>query len=85
MCNQKGKSIHEYEAIKIAIGKVITQLDDKAVTFFYDKQSEELLYKVDDSILPISALSVGYYFLIWMWFDIAIWYLKKMLQQLEAQ
>lgn len=38
---------------------------------FYDKQLEDLMYKTEDLVLPVSDLSSGYQSLIWMVFDIA--------------
>ena len=45
--------------------------DTEGHEVFYDKQEEQLMYKVGDNILPIGQLSAGYQSLVWMAFDIA--------------
>lgn len=68
---QKGKKIREYEAVKYVISQVMSRLQTFPVTVFYNKQSEELMCQMRDTMLPISALSAGYQSLIWMCLDIA--------------
>lgn len=45
--------------------------ESKGHEVFYDKQEEQLMYKIEDKILPITQLSAGYQSLVWMAFDIA--------------
>lgn len=68
---QKDKPVREYEAVKQVISKAMTKLEKQPVCIFYDKQAEELMYQLKNTILPISSLSAGYQSLIWMCFDIA--------------
>ncbi len=69
---QKEKKIAEYEAVKQAVAKFMDIMDEsKGHEVFYDKQEEQLMYKIEDKILPITQLSAGYQSLVWMAFDIA--------------
>ena len=69
---QKEKKIAEYEAVKQAVAKFMDIMEDsEGHEVFYDKQEEQLMYKVDNTILPIMQLSAGYQSLVWMAFDIA--------------
>ncbi|MDD6572029.1 MAG: AAA family ATPase [Thermoflexaceae bacterium] len=69
---QKEKKIAEYEAVKQAVAKFMDIMEESdGHEVFYDKQEEQLMYKVDDAILPIMQLSAGYQSLVWMAFDIA--------------
>lgn len=69
---QKEKKIAEYEAVKQAVAKFMDIMEEsEGHEVFYDKQEEQLMYKVDHTILPIMQLSAGYQSLIWMAFDIA--------------
>lgn len=69
---QKEKKIAEYEATKQAVARFMDIMEEsEGHEVFYDKQEEQLMYKVADNILPITQLSAGYQSLIWMAFDIA--------------
>lgn len=68
---QKGKPVREYEAVKKAVALAMGKIECQDVYVFYDKQSEELLYQMKNTVIPISMLSAGYQSLIWMIFDIA--------------
>lgn len=69
---QKEKRIAEYEAVKHAVAKFMDIMEEsEGHEVFYDKQEEQLMYKVDHTIFPIMQLSAGYQSLIWMAFDIA--------------
>lgn len=69
------------EAIAVGLGGFVAGLpdvttrhfsaDEEGHEVFYDKQEEQLMYKVGDNILPIGQLSAGYQSLVWMAFDIA--------------
>lgn len=69
---QKDKKIAEYEAVKQAVARFMDIMEESdGHEVFYDKQEEQLMYKVDDTMLPIMQLSAGYQSLVWMAFDIA--------------
>ncbi len=69
---QKEIKIAEYEAVKQAVAKFMDIMEEsKGHEIFYDKQEEQLMYKVDNTISPIMQLSAGYQSLVWMAFDIA--------------
>lgn len=68
---QKEKPVREYEAVKRAVSLAMGKIECQDIHVFYDKQSEELLYQMKDTVTPISMLSAGYQSLIWMIFDIA--------------
>ena len=69
---KKEKKIAEYEAVKHAVSQFMDIMEESnGHEVFYDKQEEQLMYKVDDKILPIMQLSAGYQSLVWMAFDIA--------------
>lgn len=68
---QADKPVREYEAVKHAVAAAMTQLEAAPVDIFYDKRSEELMYRKNGAVVPISVLSAGYQSLIWMVFDIA--------------
>lgn len=69
---KKEKKIAEYEAVKQVVAKFMDIMEDtEGHEVFYDKQEEQLMYKVGDNILPIVQLSAGYQSLVWMAFDIA--------------
>lgn len=69
---QREKKIAEYEAVKLAVAKFMDIMEEtERHEIFYDKQEEQLMYKVDNKILPIIQLSAGYQSLVWMAFDIA--------------
>lgn len=68
---QTDKPVREYEAVKKAVGDAMSQMEGRATSVFYDKRSEELMYRQGQDVTPISALSAGYQSLIWMVFDIA--------------
>ncbi|MDO4273560.1 MAG: AAA family ATPase [Eubacteriales bacterium] len=69
---QKGKKITEYEAAKKAVSDFMNYINGYGdYNIFYDKQLEELMYRAEGTLLPISSLSAGYQSLIWMVFDIA--------------
>lgn len=68
---QTEKPVREYEAVKKAVAAAMTRLESAPVDIFYDKRSEELMYRKNGTVVPISVLSAGYQSLIWMVFDIA--------------
>ncbi|MFS7402067.1 AAA family ATPase [Carnobacterium maltaromaticum] len=69
---QEDKKISEYESVKKAVSKFMTLMSSNEISsVFYDKKREELMYRTDREILPISYLSSGYQSLIWLVFDIA--------------
>lgn len=69
---QQNQRIAEYEAVKDALAKFMSIMDDINITsVVYDKRQEELMYKDKNKILPIRFLSAGYQSLIWMVLEIA--------------
>lgn len=69
---QENQKIAEYEAVKNALAKFMSIMNDTDVNrVLYDKKQEELMYKDKDKILPIRFLSAGYQSLIWMVLEIA--------------
>lgn len=70
---QQDKKIAEYEAVKKAIGKFMSVLEDsnKQSTIFYDKRSEELIYSSEGETIPMRFMSAGYRSLVGMISDIA--------------
>ncbi len=69
---QEEKKIAEYEAVKKALAKFMSMMNDGNVTkVFYDKKQEELVYLENNKVLPIKYLSAGYQSLIWMVLEIA--------------
>lgn len=69
---QQEHKIAEYEAVKNALSKFMSIMDNRNITnVIYDKRQEELMYKDGDKILPIRFLSAGYQSLIWMVLEIA--------------
>lgn len=69
---QQNQRIAEYEAVKNALAKFMSIMDDSNITsVVYDKRQEELMYKDKNKILPIRFLSAGYQSLIWMVLEIA--------------
>lgn len=69
---QKEMKIAEYEAVKRAVSDFMQYMEPGSeCNIFYDKQHEELMYKKDDTVLPVMSLSAGYQSLIWMVLDIA--------------
>lgn len=69
---QKEMKIAEYEAVKRAVSDFMQYMEPGSeCNIFYDKQHEELMYKKDDTVLPVMSLSAGYQSLIWMVMDIA--------------
>ena len=69
---KKNLQIAEYEAVKAAVAGFMDIMEEReGHEVFYDRQSEQLMYKVNDNATPIMQLSSGYQSLIWMAFDIA--------------
>lgn len=69
---QKEKKIAEYEAVKQAVAKFMDIMEEsEGHEVFYDKQEEQLMYTVENTIFPITQLSAGYQSLVWMALDIA--------------
>ena len=69
---QKEQKIAEYEAVKQAVADFMSYMNSGGTyEVFYDKQLEDLMYKTEELVLPVSDLSSGYQSLIWMVFDIA--------------
>lgn len=69
---QKSVKIAEYEAVKKAVSDFMSYMNqDGQYEVFYDKQTENLMFKNSGNILPVENLSAGYQSLVWMVFDIA--------------
>ncbi len=69
---QKEQRIAEYEAVKKAVAGFMDNMEGaEGHEVFYDKQEEQLMYRMEEEIHPINQLSAGYQSLIWMAFDIA--------------
>ena len=69
---QEDRKIAEYEVVKETLAKFMSIMsEDKISKVFYDKRTEELMYKNEEEVLPISYLSAGYQSLIWMVLEIA--------------
>jgi predicted ATP-binding protein involved in virulence len=69
---QQSQKIAEYEAVKNALSKFMSIMDNSTITnVIYDKRQEELMYKDGHKVLPIRLLSAGYQSLIWMVLEIA--------------
>ncbi|WP_411679608.1 AAA family ATPase [Clostridium thailandense] len=69
---QEDTKIAEYEAVKNALSKFMSIMNDANISkVLYDKKQEELMYKEADKVLPIRFLSAGYQSLIWMVLEIA--------------
>lgn len=69
---QKGKKIGEYEAVKNALSKFMSIMNEGHISeIHFDKQSSELSYIDNGYSLPIRCLSAGYQSVIWMVLDIA--------------
>ena len=69
---QKEKKIAEYEAVKQAVAKFMDIMEEsEGHEVFYDKQEEQLMYTVENTVFPITQLSAGYQSLVWMALDIA--------------
>lgn len=69
---QEDKKIDEYEAVKSALAKFMSIMNNRNVNrVFYDKKQDELVYMGNGKISPISYLSSGYQSSIWMALEIA--------------
>lgn len=69
---QKEKKISEYEAVKVALSKFMSIMNEGEMTEIqFDKQNSELSYVTENESLPIRFLSAGYQSVIWMVLDIA--------------
>lgn len=69
---QKKNKVAEYEAVKKAISDFMQYMNPgRRFEVFYDSQLEEIMYKDEETILPVYNLSAGYQSLIWIAFDIA--------------
>ena len=69
---QKGKKISEYEAVKAALSRFMSIMNEGEVSQIqFDKQNSELSYVTENESLPIRFLSAGYQSVIWMVLDIA--------------
>ena len=69
---QEDKRIAEYEIVKKAVGIFMSEmLEQKTIRVFYDKRTEELMYRNEEEVLPIRLLSSGFRTLIGMVLDIA--------------
>ena len=68
----KGKKIGEYEAVKTALSRFMSIMNEGDVSQIqFDKQNSELSYVTGNKSLPIRFLSAGYQSVIWMVLDIA--------------
>ena len=64
--------VMEYEAVKRTVADFMSKMEGKGShEVFFDPTSQEIMYRVNDKVLPVSNLSAGYQSLIWMVFDIA--------------
>ena len=69
---QKGKKIGEYEAVKTALSRFMSIMNEGEVSRIqFDKQNSELSYVTGNESLPIRFLSAGYQSVIWMVLDIS--------------
>ncbi len=69
---QTGKTIGEYEAVKKALAKFMSVMNEGQISQIqYDKRTNELSYIENGLSLPIRLLSAGYQSVIWMVLDIA--------------
>jgi len=69
---QRGKKIAEYEAVKKAVSTFMCHMMDvEDITVFYDKRTEELVYRSEGEELPLRLLSSGFRTLIGMVLDVA--------------
>ena len=69
---QRGKKIGEYEAVKRAVETFMNQMMDvDDISVFYDKRTEELVYRSQEEELPLRLLSSGFRTLVGMVLDIA--------------
>lgn len=58
---QEDKRIAEYEIVKKAVGIFMSEmLEQKTIRVFYDKRTEELMYRNEEEVLPIRLLSSGF-------------------------
>lgn len=70
---QQNKRIGEYEAVKNAVAIFMSELmqQEGKATVYYDKRSEELMYKSSLEVIPLRLMSSGYRSLVGMVADIA--------------
>lgn len=69
---QKNKRIGEYEAVKNALSRFMSIMNEGQISQIqFDKQNSELSYIDQDVSIPIRCLSAGYQSVIWMVLDIA--------------
>lgn len=69
---QEDKKIAEYEIVKKAVGIFMGEMfEQNSINVFYDKRTEELMYRNGTEVLPIRLLSSGFRTLIGMILDIA--------------
>lgn len=69
---QEDKKIDEYEAVKKALEKFMSKMNNEDnIKVFYDKKQDELVYMEKGKVLPIRYLSAGYQSLIWMVLEIS--------------
>ncbi|MDO5518814.1 MAG: AAA family ATPase, partial [Clostridium sp.] len=69
---QEDRKIAEYEVVKETLAKFMSVMNENNISkVFYDKRTEQLMYKNENKVLPISYLSAGYQSLIWMVLEIA--------------
>ena len=69
---QEDKKIAEYEIVKKAAGIFMKEmLGSDSIKVYYDKRTEELMYRNGNEVLPIRLLSSGFRTLIGMVLDIA--------------
>jgi len=69
---KRKEAVGEYTGVKNALCKFMQEMiEEKVLSFEYDDQSGELIFKTEKECLPIRALSAGYQSLIGMVLDIA--------------
>lgn len=69
---KRKETVGEYSGVKRALCNFMQEMiEEKVLSFEYDDQSGELIFKTEKEFLPIRVLSAGYQSLIWMVLDIA--------------
>lgn len=63
----------EYQLFKEFLGKVMARMNElpEAPLVAFDPISMRILYEEDGNMLPVESLSAGYYWILWMFMDLA--------------
>ena len=66
-------TVREYEMFKNIVASFMKEINelDAIPSIYYSPQFDELVYKEDETEMPISKLSAGYQSLLWMVMDLA--------------